>query len=268
VVTLVPSGGGPTLRVPYQLVARARSDIGAALSGKTLALHNDSPRVAGAASAYVWGLVDDRAGLPDLALKAVGTRSFHRPDGRMVSFALNTHRSWSNPAALELRIDLDTDGVPGDDVRVVASDGGAYGFGPSYVFRCAVIDLHTGATSSCQASTSTTQATAILTVAASDLGVSPSSPRATYRATSYARPEPYCGPGCGTAMPGVATVDAYATPLADAPVTVAPGASAEVKLKLGPAFEAVAPLGVMVVVPDNLSHEQALLLRVAPKTRH
>lgn len=129
------------LRVPWMVVPRGLSDIepGARsawrrdgdLRRSTLTVRNRGLH-RGYVDVFAWGLSDAREGYPGIDLRAAGVQSLPAeactgiPDAsdRCLLFAINTWGSWSNAAAAEwtVSIDSDLDGV--EDYRILGVDDG------------------------------------------------------------------------------------------------------------------------------------------------
>jgi len=125
-VTLTPvdnfSNGGVALRLPYYLVPRARSNVGAVLkNGKQLAVHVDNRNgvIGGNADFYVWGLRNAKTNTLQSGFepRAVGVQSNIVPgadpstNDSVLVFAINTHGRVSNFGAGEYDILIDVNGV-------------------------------------------------------------------------------------------------------------------------------------------------------------
>jgi len=159
-VTLTPAdasmNGGVSLRVPYYLVPRARSDVSSAFVGKpagpsrpssNVKLTNFGGAIAGNADFYAWGLIGKRQGVQFFDHRAVGVQTNPiSATNSILVFAVNTFERFSNAAAgeFDILIDVDGDGVP--DFDLVGIDLGAITAG---VFNgqlaSVLINLKTGA---------------------------------------------------------------------------------------------------------------------------
>src|SRR5205085_10307191 len=114
---------GVALGVPYYLVPRARSLVGARLSesaqGPTVNVNNRSSAIGGTADFYAWGLRGTHSSLAT-GLRAVGVQSFNDPvDGQILVFAASTFGRKSNQstAVYDVLVDVDGDGIPDYDIR-------------------------------------------------------------------------------------------------------------------------------------------------------
>jgi minor extracellular serine protease Vpr len=273
-IVLTPTNGNNnvTLKVPYYLVPRARSEVQAGLSGDltehpsaTVALENESNAVGGTADFYAWGLQGHNEELGSIGLHAVGVQSFNDPNngGQQLVFAVNTFGRTSNPATTvyDLFLDVNGDGVPDYDVE--AADLGTLTTGlPNGVLVVAVFNLKTqAATLEFFATAPTDGSVVLLQVVAADVGVTSANPRFSYTAQT------------SDILTG--NIDAITTPASfnafnnaistGAFVQLAPGAKASVPISLDATeFKKTPALGVMVVSLENKTGEeeqsQALLL--------
>jgi subtilisin family serine protease len=275
--SVVLSGDGVSLRVPYLLVPRAVSEVTA--TGKltnsstpsTFRATNTGP-VAGAIDPYQLGLTDgddlneDALGGGGYDLRAAGVQSFAVGDDRFMVFALNTHDRWSNGSVNEFDVYVDTnrDGTP--DFIVIGYDQGSLLTGSFNGVPAAFLyDLNAGTLSYLGFSglASTDSSTYYLPVYASDLGMT--SGAFAYTVVSYSLE------GAGTdQMSGSALFDPWNPALTGgfAGPTVAPGASATFAMGFNPtAYAAQHPLGAMLVVEDNASGAGEAQLILGPGNR-
>src|SRR5438105_2924536 len=123
--TTASGNGGASLAVPYMLVARARSEVGArfasddfgpASPSTTAELRNTSPAVTGTADFYALGLRGKNKKASTAGLRAVGVQSFDAATGAacgastaqcLLVFAVNTFNAWTTPVINEYDILLD-----------------------------------------------------------------------------------------------------------------------------------------------------------------
>jgi subtilisin family serine protease len=283
-ITLTPaagSNGGISLRVPYYLVPRAKSNVRASLSDGfgpdqptgAVALENPQGAIAGSADFYAWGLADSNHGLGSHDLRAIGVQSFAaptttNPNRRLIVFAVNTFARWSNPSVNKFDIYLDVNGDGIDDFVVVGFDVG-FGFGGGFNGRMGafVFNLATGQGSiAFFAVAPTDSSTLLLPVYSTQIGLSPTNPRFAYHAESssliYAVPS--------KVMPGVAKFNAYQPAISNGQfVKLATDATATISVGIDPGEWANTPaLGLMIVVLDNPSGTaQARLLSVSSPQR-
>jgi minor extracellular serine protease Vpr len=288
--------GNVTLRVPYYMVPRAKSDVSTQL-GKfqgtnpaTVAIvTNKHGVIAGNADFYAWGLEDrknrveredreDKADHKDATnvshdLRAIGVQSFPiDADEAVVVFAVNTYNRWSNASTNEFDLTVDVDGDGIVDYIVVGVDYGAVTAGVfngqmgSFVFST----RSGGASIEFLADAPTDSSTALLPVLASQLCragepcLNAANPRITYGATSFDLQNGGIDPVDGTAKFNVWTSSISTGGFA----SVAPGGSDSSNVIAIDSVEwALTPaLGVMVVSTDNKSgKDEAQLLDVKIK---
>ena len=269
------NGASTTLSVPYLLVPRARSAVEAAFSGAfgpaspatVVNLRNDSKQVPGSADFYAWGLSGTNVKAGHVGVRAVGVQSFDVTSGKLLVFAINTFKAWSNSAAdeFDLLIDVNGDGQP--DFAVVAADFGS-GLGiASGQTEVAVFNLATGASSVRFFATAPTDgSTMLLPVFASDIGLSATNPRFAYTIQSF--------DGISGAVDQITTpakFNAFHNALTTGDFAdLAPGAKSTVSETIDPAEFAKTPaLGLMIVSLENFSkgieRPQAILLGVPQK---
>jgi hypothetical protein len=129
------------LRVPWMVVPRGLSDVDP--GSRTLwtrdgDLRRSRLRVTnrglhrGYADVYAWGLSDGREGYGDVDLRAAGVQSLPAeactgipdPDDRCLLFAINTWSRWSNAAAAEWVISIDSDLDGTEDHTILGTDDG------------------------------------------------------------------------------------------------------------------------------------------------
>jgi hypothetical protein len=267
-ITLKPSSaasnGGVSLTVPYYLVPRARSQLTAELQGDLprlrVNLQNSGANVPAYADFYAQGLQGTRQGAAPFDIKAVGVQSFPiTATTNLLVFAVNTFDRFNTAAPAEVDLYIDTNGDGQPDYWIFSSDYGAMTVG-SYSGEVAVFvqNLGTGLiTASYFADAPTDGSTMLLPVYSSDLGLSRSSPRFSYRVQSW-NPN-----GDLNVVPGVGRFNAFAPAISTGDyVTLAPGQRASVPITVNAKEQALTPaLGVMVVNKENASGAaQALLL--------
>src|SRR5438309_2353785 len=197
-VTLTPAdasmNGGVSLRVPYYLVPRVRSDVSSAFVGKpagpsrpsaNVKLTNFGGALAGNADFYAWGLKGKRQGVEFFDPRAVGVQAIAifskkppivQTDSILV-FAVSTFERFSNAAAGEFDIlvsngERDKDGKLVFGFLLAGVDLGAITAGVSNGRLASVlINLKTGAALiRFLADAPTDGSTVLLPVPASDLG--------------------------------------------------------------------------------------------------
>jgi minor extracellular serine protease Vpr len=225
-----------------------------------LRLKNHGGAVTGNADFYAWGLIGKPQGLKFFDTKAVGVQSnlISATDSVLV-FAINTFKRASNTDAgeFDILIDVNGDGVP--DYDLAAIDQGAFESGSSSGVQITVlVDLATGNTlEEFLVDSPTDGSTVLLPVLASDMGVSPASPRFSYSEITYDLLD-----GTQASLPGSASFNAFSPSISNALfVPVAPNATAQVPVAIDPKEWKVTPArGLMIVVEDNLSGAQADLI--------
>lgn len=272
---IVLSAADSTLRVPYLLVPRADSTVKATANGpwfggkqkvadgtKKLTLRNLAGALPAGADVYTWGLSDPKdaaASLPDTGydIRAVGVQSFAEGDDHLMVFAMNMHHRWSNAAANEYDIVIDTDRDGQADWIVLSADSGAVrngdtnGLSEVFIVNAKTKEL---AAAGFLTQAPTDSSTLLLPVRASDLGIT--------GAFSYTA-ETFASNNASDAVDGWATYDPTAPAISNGQyVTVPRRGSASVDVSFNAKqIEAQKPLGSMVVVMDNQSGaDEALLL--------
>ena len=254
-----------TLRVPYLLVPRADSNVDTKTSElfgkkdkivdttKKVTLTNSKGAADAYADLYTWGLSDKKDVSKKIAdtgfdIASVGVQSY--PDDGVVAFAVNTHKRWSNAAAIEFDvvIDNDRDGEP--DVILLALDGGLLLSGSSDGRSLvAAYDLATGAITPMYYSVAPTNSSTIVMLGdMSELGITGAFDYSvqTFSLTDTAGSD---------SVDGVATYDPTAKAFDDAQYEVVPR-NGKLDVTIAVDAEQVAaqkPLGAMFVAIDNAS---------------
>jgi minor extracellular serine protease Vpr len=275
-VTFTPAtptaNGGVTLTVPYYLVPRALSDVraearafGPSRESSSVTIRNPNGVIAGNADFYAWGLESRPQGLAFFDPRAVGVQAFPDVADSQLVFAVNTHGRFSNAAAGEFDVLLDTDGDGVADFDVVGADLGAVTAGDNNgILVSFVIDLKTGViVDAFNTDAPTDGSTVLLPFLASDVGLSPANPRFTYSATLFDLD------GTAADVPGTASFNAFSPAISTGQfVSVDPGARATVPVSVDPAEWALTPaLGLMVVTEDNAAGKaEAALLEADTRT--
>jgi minor extracellular serine protease Vpr len=267
-ITLTPAtgaNGGIALRVPYYLVPRARSRMDAGVDlpfGATTTTVNATVRnvggaIAGTADFYAWG---PSGHLGSINLRAVGVQAFTSGVNRFLVFAVNVFERFNNAAVNEYDILVDTnlDGTP--DFDVFAIDLGLLTAGPNGQVVVGVQNLATGAISvRFMADAPTDGTTLLLPVLASQLGLTPASPRFSYTAKSSSSLT-----GDSDATDDTGFFNAFTPAVETAQFeTVAVGGTATVPVHVNAAEFAKTPAtGLMIVnLDDAAGAEQADLIR-------
>ncbi len=230
-------------------------------------LTNRNGALPAAADVYSWGLTDTRTVNPALRdgldLRAAGVQSFDIADGRLLVFAVNNWTRWSNAAANEFDVLIDTDRDGKPDFIVFSADSGQvredYADGQVEVF---IYDIAKKALagSGFMAQAPTDSSTILIPVLADDLGITAKTGAFRYTVESYSAVD-------DTAMDAftrMASYNPWKPAISNGDLTTVPvNGSRTVRLRIDP--QAVAdqkPLGTMVVVVDNKSgRDEALLLR-------
>mgnify|MGYP000920886711 CR=1 FL=1 len=282
--TVVVNSGSETQRVPYLLVPRAQARVAASLTRQrsaaadqraaasaanaqwSLNLTNAGGAISAYADVYTLGLTD-RADLPKTAvgsgydLRALGVQSFDTDSGTLMVFAINNHDRFTNAAANEFDVLIDTNGDGAEDYIVFAADSGAYrsgnfdGVSEVFIYQVAGNALYA---SGYLAMAPTNSSTVLLPVQAADLGLSADSGAFSYTGASYT------ALGVGSdAFTGWASYDPWRRAIADGGgATVARNSRTTVPITVdSAAWAKQRPQGVMVAVFDNHSGAaEALLL--------
>ncbi len=280
VISLAPVGGangGATLRVPYYVVPRARSNVRTELddelSGErpsgTATVSNADTAVAGTANFFAWGLTGEKQDLGSVDLRAVGVQASDSSRfGRMLVFAVNTHARWSSASVNEFDVLVDSTGSGGPpDLLLVGADLGLLTEGSfNGQMVTAVFDLKTGRGRLLFfANAPTDGSTILLPLRASDLKLSPANPRFTYSAQAFGLLA-----GTRSVIPGPASFNAFNPAISQGQsVEVAPNSAAAIAVSIDPTeFTLTPPLGLMVVALDNAAGgTQAQLIRVEKEDR-
>ncbi len=266
-VVFSPTQGnsGVALGVPYYLVPRARSLVGAQLSesdqGRTVNVSNRSTAITGTADFYAWGLRGANLSLAT-GLRAVGVQSFNDPgNGQILVFAVNTFGRVPNPVDVvyDVFVDVNGDGIP--DYLIRGADLGRL-LGGSFngQMATAVFNLTTGAGSlEFLATAPTDGSTVLLPVVAADAGITSANPRFSYVARSTDR-----FTGAVDAITTPASFNAFDSSVSTgAFVMLPPGTGASVPLVINrQEFRKTPALGQMVVSLENRTQQggQALLV--------
>ncbi len=264
IVTLTPAdatqNGGAKLNIPYYLVPRARSLISVshnvptlASPSSTLTVTNGPSQVPGTADFYAWGLTSPPQGIPFADTRAVGVQSLpiSATDAFLV-FAINTYQRFSTASPHEWDILIDTTGDGNPDYVLIGFDvSGLVAGQPEGRFAAGLLKLSTGAITVVRlADAPTDSTTLLLSVKASEMGLSPANPRFSYQVNAFNGQT-----GDGEAVGGTAKFNAFTPAISNGMfVTVPPNQSAGVPVTINAAEWALTPaLGVMAVSMDNLN---------------
>ena len=276
IVTLTPAdatqNGGAKLNIPYYLVPRARSLISVSHNvptltspSSTLTVTNGPSQVAGTADFYAWGLTSPPQGLPFADTRAVGVQSIPiSATDTFLVFAINTYQRFSTASPHEWDILIDTTGDGNPDYVLIGFDvSGFVSTQPAGRFAAGLLKLSTGAFTVVRfADAPTDSTTLLLSVKASEMGLSSANPRFSYQVNAFNGQT-----GDGEAVGGTAKFNAFTPAISTGMfVTVPPSQSAGVPVTINAAEWAITPaLGVMAVSMDNLNGTtQADLIPVAP----
>ena len=265
---VVLTSDGSTLRVPYLLVPRADSRISATGTIKngagTVTLRNPFGALDASADFYTWGLTDKQDVARSVVdtgfdLRAAGVQSFPDGDDQFMVFAVNTYKRWSNAAANEYDVEIDTNGDSTPDYIVLSADSGGIRSGDvngiSEVFVYDIANKSLSAPGYLTTSP-TDSSTLLLPVHASDLGLTADAGQFSYTVSSYS---PY---GESDEMTGPAVYNPWAPALSNGQFETVPrNGSVQVPVTGDPAaIAAQKPLGVMVVALDNSAGKNEALL--------
>jgi minor extracellular serine protease Vpr len=163
-------------------------------------------------------------------------------------FAVSTYPRFSNPAPFEWDIAIDVDGDGVTDFFVVGLDVAQVAALPSGRMVSVVVNARTGAIVNPVrfADVATDNTTLLLAVTASQLGLTPTNPRFSYRAQAFN----FDG---SQQVGGTAKFNAFTPAISTGQfVTVPPNGTATVPVSINTAEWAITkPLGIMVVSQDN-----------------
>ena len=278
-IKLTPSNprlnNGVSLTVPYYLVAHRRSKLATTAitldslpaGADNLTVTNLGGALGGTPDFYSLGQVSQfPQGVPYADTRAVGVQTLPlSATDNLLVFAINTFGRFSNAAGnLEWDIYIDTTGTGTPDYLLLGINGAAVSTAASVQNRVvsALIRLSDNQlTLRYLADVGTDNATVLLPVKASDLGLSAAKPRFTYFERHFS------GDGSSAAMPGSpAKFHAFAPALnvSSSGNLIAPGGSDTATVSINAAEWALTPaLGLMIVAPDNLpGGSQAKLIPV------
>ena len=276
------------LRVPYLLVPRAQAKVKAGLGGQTniasllpaqngakpaaavfnanLRLTNYGGALSAYADVYTLGLTDKAdvkgSGGSGYDLRAAGVQTIDTADGELLVFAVNTWSRWSNAAADEFDVGIDTNNDGKAEWTVFSADSGAIRTGDftgeTEVFLYNTTTKQLSATGFL-AQAPTDSSTILLPVMASDLGLSADAGAFAYTVSSYTVEDS----AAGDSFDAWAKYNPWQRAFEDGGgATVPRNGSASVQIAVNVAnYLAQRPKGVMVAVVDNHSGpDEALLL--------
>ncbi|MGD0019228.1 MAG: S8 family serine peptidase [Candidatus Limnocylindrales bacterium] len=285
VVTATPTASGTgvyPLHVPFLVVPRGLSDmkagppapykLNAGVASTSVKLHNSGIHV-GTADVYAWGIVDKDHTAGIASVRAVGVQSqpgsFCGADDttQCLIFAVNSWHQWSNAAAAEFDIAIDTNGDGAMDFVVFSYDDG-YVFTGSYdgILDSFTFDVHGNFIDAFYADAPMNGSVIELPALASDMGITAAAPSFSYSITGFDLTT-----GAIDAVPGKAAFNAFTPSVSNGQfVVLASGKSATLPLSVDTAVQATTPsLGWMVVSLDNRNGAaQAALIPVGKLPKH
>jgi minor extracellular serine protease Vpr len=286
VVTATPTKSGSgiyALHVPFLIVPRGTSNVDAGpqspykRSGDTVTssvLLRNKGLHSGTADVYSWGLYGKNTSKDMATIRAVGVQSQPGdfcgslvPNDACMIFAINGWHEWSNAAANEFDIAIDTTGDGQVDYFVVALDlgyvlaGDWNGVLASFTFTAAG-DLVDAFYADAPMNGSVIELPAL----ASDMGITSTSGPISYAVTGFDLIDGYID-----ALPAVTSYNVFNPSLSNGQfVTLASGKSALLPLAASVSGQQAAPaLGWMVVSLDNKGGaNQAALLPIGKLPNH
>jgi subtilisin family serine protease len=285
VVTATPNTSGTgiyPLHVPFLLVPRGDSAVAAGppspyhvtagVANANVPLKNNGIH-GGTADVYAWGIHDKDHTTGIASIRAVGVQSQPAAscgaaagDACLV-FAVNGWHQWSNAAAAEFDIGIDTNGDGSPDFIVVGVDLGAVltgtfnGIDASFTF-----DVAGNLIGAFYADAPMNGSVIELPAIASEIGVTSGSPTFTYSITGFDLIT-----GNVDAVPGTAAYNAFTPSLSNGQVvSLAPRASATLPISVTLNRQKATPaLGWMIVSLDNANGAaQAALIPVGKLPAH
>jgi len=285
VVTATPTASGTgvyPLHVPFLLVPRGDSQVAAGppspykvtsgVANANVLLRNKGIHD-GTADVYSWGIYDKDHTKGIASIRAVGVQSQQgdacggAATDECVIFAINGWHQWSNAAAAEYDIAIDTNGDGNPEYLVVGTDLGAVttgsfnGIEASFTFDAAghLIDAF-------YADAPMNGSVIELPALASEMGITAAAPKFTYSITGLDLIT-----GNVDAVPGTATYDAFAPSVSNGQyVSLARNSSATLPISVNVSLQKATPaLGWMVVSLDNPNgDDQAALIPVGKIPNH
>ena len=264
---------GVSLRVPYFMVPRARSNVATELSkgfGKdsltgTATTTNANGARSGVADLYAWGLEGKDRKLGELGIRAVGART--NPTAGTLTFAVNTFGRFVTPNVNEYDILIDTSGTGTPNWVLAAVDLGKFSAN-SYdgTYASVLCDLPNAANCTPQylATAPFNGSTILMKVDTAALGLTAANPRFTYTAMSFdiRGDRGFASDSVG----GPAKVNAFMPAISTGQFNYAVDANATVTASISinaAEWEQTPALGLMVVTADNRAGAaQAQLIRV------
>jgi subtilisin family serine protease len=265
--------GDVSLRVPYSMVPRARSNVATELSKRfgshsttgTAAITNSNGARSGIASFYAWGLEGKNRELGELGIRAVGAQT--DPVHDTLTFAVNTFGRFVTPDVNEYDILIDTTGTGTPNWVLAAIDLGKVtgnGYDGNYVtvlcdlpkaINCAIEDWATAPFNG---------STILMPTSIADLGLTAAQPRFTYTAMSFdiRGDRGYVSDSVGGPAKFNAFTPAISSGQPNYAVAVGATVTATISVNAGE-WEHTPALGLMIATVDNRSGAaQAQLVRV------
>lgn len=278
VVTATPTTNGNgvyPLHMPFLLVPRGVSDVDAGpvgpykvtdgVASASVSLRNRGIH-SGTADVYALGLQDKDHTQGLASVRAVGVQSLpgdacggDATDACMI-FAVNNWHQWSNAAAAEFDIAIDTNADGNPDYIVIGIDEGEVlagsfdGVEAAFTFDAAG-NLLAGFTADAPMNSSTIELPALASV----MGITPDSPAMAYSITGFDLIN-----GNVDQVPGTALFNPFKPAVSTGQfVSLDRGATAQLPVSVDLAAQQATPaLGWMIVSLDNPSRSQAALLGV------
>ncbi len=255
------------LSVPFYMVGHSRSNLDVGVTGSTMNFTNAGGAIAAAPTFYTWGLSQPAPqGIQQVDVRAVGTRL----SGTNVIFGVNTHNRTSTTLAnQEFDICIDTSGGPGfTPNKVLIGINGSLLSTSLAVSQYATAIFPTDANCNIngggsllftvtQPTDNSTLQLPVPRAGAAGLGLTAGQPRFKYVVRYFGTD------GMGAQMPGIGSFNAFspAISFSAAPTVSANGAGAATFTVNGAELANTPALGVMVLMPDNVSGaSQAKLL--------
>jgi subtilisin family serine protease len=265
--------GGVSLRVPYFMVPRARSNVATILSkgfgtdsltGTATITNADGAR-SGIADMYAWGLQGTNRDLGELGIRAVGVQS--DPAGGTLTFAVNTFGRFVTPNVNEYDILIDTTGTGTPNWVLAAIDLGKFtanSYDGNYVTFLCDLPLAANCAGEYFVTAPFNGSTLLLKTDLIDLGLTAANPRFTYTAMSF---DVRGDRGFASeSVSGRGTFNAFTPAIKSGQFNyaVAPGATVTASISINAGeWDRTPALGLMVVTADNRSGgAQAQLIRV------
>ena len=269
---LFKGSGGGDLRVPYLMVPRASANLTASVNGNinprsggaTVSLANRGGALPAAAEVFTWGLADarrDQLGSGNgYDLRAAGVQSIPDGNDQLLVFAVNNWDRYSNAAANEYDVNIDTTGDGKPDYVVYSVDYGLVTAGdPDGQNVVFLYNVATAASTPMFYAVSPTDSSTIeLPVYASDLGLSPDHGTFAYTVASYS----ILDSSWGDEFDGAAQYNPWHKAMADGQqATVKVNGTARVQLPIDKTvWGQRTPLGAMIVSIDNPAASEATLI--------